>query len=214
MKNRVVLFTQNNARILTNPPDLVKFEGKENAYVNPDLGYVYGVDPHFWTHFPSNNSFSIFDAERVVSAANRAQANPDSDKHKKIFYETLEKKLREAIFEAKDATDKISKLLAKADKVSRLEVIENVKKELVIPKKSKNSPEDPNNQRFRDLCDQFLRGQIVPMLDAERSKRQYEIKLFGTINTVETVSKRPVWFYVSILALAMIVFGFIWWNLK
>ncbi len=43
MKTKVVVFTSNNARILTNPS-----AHPEGGLVNPDLSLVRGCPPHFW----------------------------------------------------------------------------------------------------------------------------------------------------------------------
>lgn len=46
--NRVVIFTENNARIVTNPEDLDYFKRLPNALINPDFSKVKGIPPHFW----------------------------------------------------------------------------------------------------------------------------------------------------------------------
>jgi hypothetical protein len=46
-KDRVVLFTPNNARILKGP-DAAPFKGHPDALVNPDMSKVYGIPPHHW----------------------------------------------------------------------------------------------------------------------------------------------------------------------
>lgn len=46
--NIVVVFTDNNARIIKNPPDLEIYKFMDNALVNPDLSSVWGIPPHFW----------------------------------------------------------------------------------------------------------------------------------------------------------------------
>jgi len=47
-KTIVVVFTDNNARVLVNPLDLKAFEGAANAVINPDLWELRGIPPHFW----------------------------------------------------------------------------------------------------------------------------------------------------------------------
>lgn len=44
MKNVIVVFTKNNARVLVNPE---KFP-KDNYILNPDLSLVKGIPPHLW----------------------------------------------------------------------------------------------------------------------------------------------------------------------
>jgi hypothetical protein len=48
MKNKVVIFTKNNARVLTNPKNLDHYVGHPAALINPDLSLVAGEPPHFW----------------------------------------------------------------------------------------------------------------------------------------------------------------------
>lgn len=48
MNNKVVIFTDNNARILSNPPNLEELQQLPNAILNPDLSLVKGVAPHLW----------------------------------------------------------------------------------------------------------------------------------------------------------------------
>lgn len=47
-KNKVVVFTNTNARILTNPGNLEHYARLPNAIVNPDLTAVKSVETHFW----------------------------------------------------------------------------------------------------------------------------------------------------------------------
>lgn len=47
-KNKVVIFTKNNARMLVNPKDLTAFESMPNAVINPDLSKVHRIPMHFW----------------------------------------------------------------------------------------------------------------------------------------------------------------------
>lgn len=46
--NIVVLFTDNNARILRNPINLDYLKTLDNVLINPDLSKVAGIPPHFW----------------------------------------------------------------------------------------------------------------------------------------------------------------------
>jgi hypothetical protein len=48
LDNVVVVFTENNARILHNPEDLSAYESMPNAVINPDLTGVIKVPPHLW----------------------------------------------------------------------------------------------------------------------------------------------------------------------
>lgn len=44
----VVIFTENNARILTNPENIEAYKNIPNSVINPDLKSVEGVPPHLW----------------------------------------------------------------------------------------------------------------------------------------------------------------------
>ncbi len=46
--NTVVVFTNNNARLLLNPENLSAYEAMPNAVINPDLSGVLRLPPHFW----------------------------------------------------------------------------------------------------------------------------------------------------------------------
>ena len=46
MKTKVVVFTENNARILINPSPMP--QAGPRVFINPDLSAVRGVAPHFW----------------------------------------------------------------------------------------------------------------------------------------------------------------------
>ncbi len=47
-KNKVVIFTEHNAMILTNPSDLSQYRDRKDCLVNPDLSVVVKHPPHFW----------------------------------------------------------------------------------------------------------------------------------------------------------------------
>lgn len=47
-KIRVVVFTENGARILKNPANFEELSRAENVVVNPDLKELEGVPPHLW----------------------------------------------------------------------------------------------------------------------------------------------------------------------
>lgn len=47
MKNQVVLFTKNNARIIKTD-DFSPYLGNASARINPDLSQVKRIPPHFW----------------------------------------------------------------------------------------------------------------------------------------------------------------------
>lgn len=49
MKNKIVIFTSHNARILNIDDEMIhQYEQYANAVINPDLSQVKGIPPHFW----------------------------------------------------------------------------------------------------------------------------------------------------------------------
>lgn len=46
-KNKVVVFTKNNARIVVTD-EIKHYERLPNALINPNLSQVKGIPPHFW----------------------------------------------------------------------------------------------------------------------------------------------------------------------
>lgn len=46
--NIVVMFTDNNARVLRNPINLEYLKTLDNVLVNPNLSKVTGIPPHLW----------------------------------------------------------------------------------------------------------------------------------------------------------------------
>lgn len=44
----VVIFTENNARILRNPIELESLRAMDNTVINPDLTKLTGIPPHLW----------------------------------------------------------------------------------------------------------------------------------------------------------------------
>lgn len=47
IKNRVVVFTTNNARMITTD-DVSAYQGRKNCVINPDLSLVLTTPPHLW----------------------------------------------------------------------------------------------------------------------------------------------------------------------
>ncbi len=48
MSHKVVVFTENNARILINPEHIELYADMPNAVIDPDLSGVVKVPPHLW----------------------------------------------------------------------------------------------------------------------------------------------------------------------
>lgn len=68
MKNKVILFTNNNARLIrTN--ELSTWEKDPRALINPDLSKVKGIPPHFWKR-DGGQIVPMTDQEKVERLAN------------------------------------------------------------------------------------------------------------------------------------------------
>lgn len=67
-KTRVVIFTENNARILVNPLNVERFKEMPNAVVNPDLQHVKNIPPHFWKLTESGNIVPMSDEEKKAKS--------------------------------------------------------------------------------------------------------------------------------------------------
>lgn len=48
MKSKVVIFTSNNARILSNPENIDQYRDLKDCVIDPDLTLVQGLSPHHW----------------------------------------------------------------------------------------------------------------------------------------------------------------------
>lgn len=62
-KGKLVVFTTNNARVLTNPT-FREINTYKNAVVDPDLSKVIAVPPHFWKKGPGNLIIPMTDSEQ------------------------------------------------------------------------------------------------------------------------------------------------------
>ncbi len=64
---QVVVFSDTNARIITNPPNIEDYKNSPRAVVDPDLSAVNGHPPHFWKY--AHGRISLMDraeqAERL-----------------------------------------------------------------------------------------------------------------------------------------------------
>lgn len=58
-----MVFTRNNARILTNPT-FREIKTYQNAVIDPDLSMVRAVPPHFWKRGDGNLIVSMSDSEQ------------------------------------------------------------------------------------------------------------------------------------------------------
>lgn len=61
MKIKVIIFSENGIRILTNPENISEYKNKENVLINPNFELVKDLSVHDWTidHF-RKKKVSIF----------------------------------------------------------------------------------------------------------------------------------------------------------
>jgi len=72
-KHKVVVFTENNARVLVNPPDLDAWRKRKDALVDPDFGRVAHLAPHFWKCDESGHLSPMTEEERNARISHHAE---------------------------------------------------------------------------------------------------------------------------------------------
>lgn len=95
MKNYAVVFTHNNARLIY-AEDLQTLKGYENVVLNPDLGYVRGIAPHFWK-FVNGFIMPMDEKEQEERMASIIKSGTQNDVHARQL---------QALEEKRQATDK------------------------------------------------------------------------------------------------------------
>lgn len=215
MKNKVVIFTQNNARILVNPPDLSKFDKKENAFVNPDLSLVTGIEPQFWKLIKPDQPIDLNSAHRLRKELDdllvilEAQ-NKDSEAS--IFYRTLREELQNQIQASEKAFDLLSKLIPKANGIDREDVTTALYDRLMSH--STNAAQQKQNLIFKHMIHQWEMGTIIPMDDEERKARSTDINLRGISNKpYNAVKKRLMHKHALFYSLLLIIIASIAYKL-
>ena len=210
MKNKVIIFTNNNARILVNPPEVEVFQDKPNAYVNPDLRFVKGVSPEHWKQV-SGPAMPLDDAIRLqLCIGENVDWAQEHDTYEDSFYKKLHQVLEDEVLSRRKASHIMTKLLHMLDGVDRKEVADKLKEQFI---KKSTRPEDvKDNQRFMELIKKWEHGIILPMSDDERKIRDSQIKTKGVDNTV-SIQKRSLrhWWAIPILVVVMFI---IWRWLK
>lgn len=59
-----VIFTDNNARIIKNPPNLEYLKTLDNVLINPDMSGVVGIPPHLWAK--EGDSIRVLTEEETI----------------------------------------------------------------------------------------------------------------------------------------------------
>ena len=182
MKDKVIFFTQNNARILVNPPDLAKFKDKPNVFINPDLTFVNGIEPHFWRLLKAKEPITLIEAKRLMREIDDAVNLADNQEtHQIIFYKCLKTLLYEQIVSCEKAYDLISKLLKKANGIDRDEITTMLYDTLISHATTPERKKD--NKFFMEWIKRWEECMIIPMDDDERSDRTKDVRR-GTINDI------------------------------
>lgn len=83
---KVVIFTENNARVL-HVDDVTPFKDNPNAVINPDLKAVAGLPPHFWK-FQDGKIVSMGRPEKVLRIAHIDAFGSKNDHNVKLPVKT------------------------------------------------------------------------------------------------------------------------------
>ena len=84
MKNVIVVFTENSARIHVNPANAEELLAEPHALLNPDLSAVKGLPPHLWK----------LSGNKIVPMSEAAQAVRQADVLKRgVIQRPLQRKL-------------------------------------------------------------------------------------------------------------------------
>lgn len=70
-KTRVVVFGQNNARILVNPHNLAELSAQKNVYVDPDFNLCIGTEPHFWKVLENQEIITLGEAIEIMGRVDK-----------------------------------------------------------------------------------------------------------------------------------------------
>lgn len=81
-KTRVIVFTENGARILKNPANFEELSHAENVVINPDLKELEGIPPHLWK-LQNGKIAAMSQAEQ--NAKNKLGKGLIISKHWKLF---------------------------------------------------------------------------------------------------------------------------------
>lgn len=188
MKNKVIIFTDNNARILVNPAEVEIFEDKPNAYVNPDLRFVTGVAPHHWKQLNSDK-IKIDDAIKIQqSIGDSVDWTQEHDSFENQFYKKLFEVLEKEVVSTRKASQLMVKLLNMVDGLKKEEITKQLKESFI--KKSTNPVGIKENQVFMALINKWEHGLIVPMTEDERKIRDEHIKRIGSVNILNKIKQK------------------------
>ena len=140
-KDKVVVFTRNNARIYTNV-DYKAFENDKNAFLNPDLSSVKGVAPHFWKVNSENRIVGMDDEEKEVRLKDMYQYGIDNGEGytdvpanqiiiRPVYVEVPTEVVVEKVVEVEKVIEKIVEV--PVDRIVEKHIIHEVLKDVFVP---------------------------------------------------------------------------------
>ena len=207
MKNKVVVFTENNARILINPSNIEAYKDKPKASVNPDLSLVNGVDPHFWKLI-DYDFIELTDAVRIKDIlSGLIDWTNEVPSHEETFRRECYFKLEEQIQTAAQASNIIAKMLPKARGIDRKELIEYLNEKLIVPSKSDQKIKE--NKLFKEMIDKWDESIIAPMDEDEKKLRAKHIDKHGANNKL-IMKQKYGHIYLGIVSLVLAILTAVW----
>lgn len=211
MKDKVVVFTENNARILINPQDLKAFENKTSAFINPDLAFVKGLEPHYWKLL-NTDSLKLQDAKALLNSINEeVDWTEESPDYQEMFYREVYHKLKEEIGASEKSATLVARLLEKAIYVDKLDVIKHLEERFVSP--SKNAAQIKENKAFYDLIKNWSMCNIIPMDPEERAIRDIDILKRGINNTLTPKPRLNKWWWM-LVPIVIVVVSYIKYKIR
>lgn len=212
MKNKVVIFTENNARIFVNPAELEAFEKKPNAYVNPDLRFVTGVAPQHWTQVKGAQPIKAEDANKLKQLiGDLVDWSKEHDSFDQVFYKNLYEVLDIELANTVKASKLLARLVEMVDAINPTDVKSQLEERLIV--KSTDPVTVKQNKAMRDLIDRWEHGLIVPMSDDDIKSRDQHIQKHGAINEYKPRPQQYNKWYV-LAACVMVIIAAAWKLIK
>lgn len=189
MKTKVVIFTTNNARILVNPKETDVLRKRPNCFVDPNLDFVEDAPPEHWKPVVGDH-IPVSDSKRIAEILGKlVDKNKGKDiSREQVLYFTLKKHFERALQDSSEACFKIAELLRLAQGVSRKDIADKVRKDLIINYNDESLL--PENAYYEKMINNFEKSLIIPMDDEEKQVRTKQIKRFGADNAVNIYLKR------------------------
>jgi len=208
LKNKVVVFTENNARILINPPNLEAFDNKPKSIINPDMSLVCGVDPQFWKLI----DYDFIELPDAIVIKDKLSELIDwtneTPSHQERFYREAYHSLEDLIRVSGQAAGIIAKLLPKAQGIDKKELVDILTKTLIEPSKSDHKIKE--NKLYKDMIDTWSKAIIAPMDEEEKAIRSKHIAKHGAINQPLQMKQKYGHIYLGIISLILAILTILW----